>query len=104
MEGDSELEPLAGRGDLEADQGGVLTGEEGGPGPRLTTRAERRRSLVKTELVILQAREHFAVQLPPVEQLREEKYKKITNNNIFLTNTKEQSTIRKITYDPKVLI
>ena len=68
VERDTELEPLARGGDPEADEGGVLTGEQGGPG--LTAEAERRGSLVQAELVILQSGEHFAVQLPTVKQLR----------------------------------
>ena len=66
MESDPQLESLSCSRDLEGDQSRVLTGEEGLEAP---ARAVRIGPLVQRELVVLLAREHLPVQLPPVEHL-----------------------------------
>ena len=66
MESDPQLESLSWSRDLEGDQSRVLTGEEGLEAP---ARAVRVGPLVQRELVVLLAREHLPVQLPPVEHL-----------------------------------
>ena len=66
MESDSQSEALARGRDLEGDQGGVLAGEEGLVTP---AGADRLRSLVQGELVVLRAWEDLPIQLPTVKHL-----------------------------------
>ena len=63
---DSELESLARYWDLEGDQGCILAGEQNF---MATAGAERKGSLVQSELMVFRSREHFTIQLPAIKKL-----------------------------------